>query len=314
MRVLVTGADGFVGKHLGRHLRAGGDEVLEVRGPDPGAPPAAGGAGAQGLEALDVLDAAAVARVVRAGAPEGIIHLAGWSSVAQSHVDPGKAFAVNALGTVHLLEAVRKHAPNARVLLVSSGEVYGNAAGEGPASERTEVAPVSPYAVSKLAAELAGSQYFRSYGVEVLCARPFNHLGAGQAAHFVVPSFARQLQAIRRGEAHARLEVGNLEPVRDFSHVTDVVEAYRLLLRSGIAGEVYNIASGAGRTIRSIVDELGALLGLAVEPTVVPERFRPAEIQSLVGDPSKLRALGWAPRHTVTEALRDVLLEVAAVA
>ena len=309
MRVLVTGADGFVGKHLSRHLRARGDDVFEVRGPDTGAATASDHADHAGL-GLDILDAGALARAVDEYRPEGIVHLAGWSSVAQSHADPAKAFAVNVLGTVHLLEAVRKHAAKARVVLVSSGEVYGKMPSGEKATEATPAAPVSPYAASKLAAEMAGVQFFHSYGIEAICARPFNHLGAGQAPHFVVPSFARQLQSIRRGDGNTRLEVGNLEPVRDFSHVADVVEAYRVLLRSGVAGEAYNIGSGHGRTIRSIVDELRALLGVEVEPTVVAERFRPAEIESLVGDASKLRALGWEPRHTVTEALREVLREV----
>ena len=302
MRILVTGADGFVGKHLCRHLRDDGAEVFELRGPETPGP-----------THVDLTDGPAVERVVRECQPEGVVHLAGFSSVAQSHADPARAFAVNALGTVNILAALRKSAPTARAVVVSSGEVYGRMAEGERATEATALDPLSPYAASKAAAETASVQFFRSYGLPVVVARPFNHLGSGQAAHFVVPSFARQLLAIRAGTIEPRLEVGNLEPVRDFSHVKDVVEAYRLLLLRGAPGEAYNVASGAGRTILSVLEELRTLVGVTVEPTVSPDRFRPAEIPYLVGDAAKLRALGWHPKRTVTEALHDVIQEVTAL-
>ncbi|WP_394838086.1 GDP-mannose 4,6-dehydratase [Pendulispora rubella] len=299
MRILVTGADGFVGKHLCRHLRDDGADVFELRGPETPGP-----------ANIDLTDGEAVARAVHEYRPEGVVHLAGFSSVAQSHADPARAFAVNVLGTVNILAALRKSAPAARTVVVSSGEVYGKISEGQHATETSPLAPSSPYAASKAAAETAAGQFFRSYGLPVVVARPFNHLGAGQAAHFVVPSFARQLLAIRTGKIEARLEVGNLEPVRDFSHVRDVVEAYRLLLLRGAPGEAYNVGSGTGRSILSVLGELRNLVGVDVEPTVSPERFRPAEIPYLVGDAAKLRALGWQPKRTVTEALRDVIEEV----
>ena len=180
-----------------------------------------------------------------------------------------------------------------------------------PGAPRRRIPSPLSRPAGKAAAEVAAAQFFRSYRRPVVCARPFNHLGAGQAPHFVVPSFARQLEAIRR-DPTVPLEVGNLEPIRDFSHVKDVVHAYRLLLERGVDGETYNVGSGVGRSIRSVLDELRPLSGVHKEPVVVPERVRPAEIPSLVGDIGKLRALGWEPRFTVTDALRDVVEEVRA--
>jgi GDP-4-dehydro-6-deoxy-D-mannose reductase len=300
MRTLVTGADGFVGTHLCAHLRAAGDEVVEVHGPH-GAHPSA--------LRMDLTDEAQVRAAVEEARPEGVIHLAGFSSVGQSHQAPGLALAVNALGTTYLLAALRATCPDARVLLISSGEVYGPVAPGTRASEDAPLVPTSPYSASKVAAELVGQQFQRSYGLPVVIVRPFNHLGRGQSPTFAIPSFAAQVRAIRQGHAQPLLQVGNLEPVRDFSHVADVVEAYRLLLQRGQPGAAYNVCSGTGRTLRSVLEELLALAGVHASVVVDPARLRPADIPSLVGDASRLRALGWRPRRTVTDALREVLDE-----
>ena len=301
MRVLVTGADGFVGRHLCNEFRRHGDEVFEVRGPSDAAE-------SPGIWSLDLLNGEGLARAVSTSKPEWIVHLAGASSVAESHQSPAKTFAVNTVGTVNVLDAVRVKAPDARVLVIGSGEVYGPVPFGERAREALPLLPTSPYAASKASAELAGFQFHRSYGVAAICARSFNHLGAGQAPHFVVPSFARQLTAIGKNASRA-IAVGNLEPVRDFSHVMDVVDAYRILLDRGAPGEAYNVCSGTGRSIRSILDELVKLSGAEATITVDPARFRPAEIPSLVGDPTKLKSLGWAPKRTTNEALREALEE-----
>jgi GDP-4-dehydro-6-deoxy-D-mannose reductase len=300
MRILVTGADGFAGRHLCELLSAAGDEVVEAHGPR------AEGVNSDALN-FDIADEAAVRAAVERARPEGLIHLAGFSSVARSHGNPARAFAVNALGTVNLLTAVRESAPAARVLLVSSAEVYGPVPEGACATEEQAPLPLSPYASSKWAAELSGLQFHRSYGMQVVVARPFSHLGEGQDPMFVVPSFAAQLRAIRQGKADRVLRVGNLEAIRDFCHVRDVAAAYRLLLTAGAAGQTYNVCSGTGRTIRAVLEEMLALSGLEVRIELDPARLRPADIPSLVGAPDKLRALGWEPKHSVTEALREVL-------
>jgi GDP-4-dehydro-6-deoxy-D-mannose reductase len=294
VRVLVTGAAGFVGRHLCDHLAASGDEPVPIGWP-------------AGERAVDVTDANAVRRAVEAARPDAVAHLAGVSSVAASHRDPSHAFAVNVLGAVHVLAAVQEVAPQARVLLVGSSEMYGAVPPGSRATEEWALRPLSPYAASKVAAEVAGFQFQRARGLAVISARAFNHLGRGQRTDFVVPSFAEQIAVIRRGKGEPVLRVGNLEAVRDFSHVADVVEAYRLLLQRGMPGEAYNVCSGEGHTIRAVLDRLLALAGVQARVEVDPSRFRPTELPSLVGDSGKLQRLGWRPRRSLDDALRDAL-------
>jgi GDP-4-dehydro-6-deoxy-D-mannose reductase len=301
MRVLVIGANGFVGPHLCRFLEESGDEVIRLNGP--------GGTRPQGPAPIDVRDARAVEDAVLGASPDAIVNLAGVSSVAQSHQDPSVTIEVNVLGALNVCAAARASTHSVRLLYVSSGEVYGAAAGERPATEQMISAPSSPYAASKVAAETLCFQFARSYGLHVVCARPFNHLGAGQAPTFAIPSFARQLKQAHEAGETAILGVGNLAPVRDFSHVEDVVSAYRVLLERGVPGEAYNICSGHGRSMRQILDELIELVGVSCDVRVDPAKLRPADIPHLVGSAAKLQALGWSPRRTVRDALKDVLSE-----
>jgi GDP-4-dehydro-6-deoxy-D-mannose reductase len=300
MRILITGADGFVGTHAARVFRDRGDEVVEMCG----SPRASTSASVT----VELRDSRAVRDAVAWAKPEGVLHLAGASSVARSHENPGEAFQINTLGTANLLDAIRRGAPKARVLIVSSGEVYG--ATDHVVTERDGTKPTSPYAASKLAAEIAVHQFVASYRLQAVIARPFNHLGRGQAPHFVVPSFVRQIQAIQES-GQGELLVGNIEAVRDFSHVLDVVNAYLLLLDRGVVGETYNVGSGVGRSIRSLLDELIEIAKVKVQLVVDPRRLRPVELPSLVGDSAKLRALGWKPVRSVTSALAEALSEAA---
>lgn len=296
MKILVTGSDGFVGRHLCPFLRTSGHDVIEPAG--PGAP-----------EGLQLTDAACVRSIVDRACPDAVIHLAAVSSVAESHREPARTFAVNALGTVHLLTAVRDVAPHARVLFVSSGEIYGRSASTNPIDEETALEPLSPYAASKAAGETMASQFHRSYGTDVLSVRPFGHIGRGQTAQFVVPSFAAQIAAIQRREAASVLRTGDLSPIRDFLHVDDVVSAYELLLRSGVAGTAYNLGSGRGRSVHSLLIEMLELTSVVARLEVDPARVRPVEIPVLIGDSTRLRALGWQPKREIRAALRDVLEE-----
>jgi GDP-4-dehydro-6-deoxy-D-mannose reductase len=299
MRVLVIGANGFVGPHLCRSLERAGDEVAALNG--------VGGAGPHPSGAIDVRDGPAVAQALERARPDAIVHLAGVSSVAYSHDHPVATFEINTLGALNVCLAMKAAAPAARLLYVGSGEVYGAVPDGAPATEQTALAPCSPYAASKVAAESACLQFARSYGLQVVCARPFNHIGAGQAPTFAIPSFARQLVLARQAGRGATLLVGNLEPVRDFSHVLDVVDAYRLLLLRGRSGETYNVCSGQGRSIRSMLDELVELAGVPADVRVDPAKLRPVDLPFLVGDATKLRALGWTPRLTTRDALTDLL-------
>src|SRR6266446_6465964 len=297
MRVLVTGAGGFVGRHLCEQLAAHGDEVIPIGWP------ASSGQGT--VKSVDVTDAGAVQDTVEAARPDAVVHLAGLSSVAASHRDPSPTFAVDALGAVHVLAAIERVAPRARLLLVGSSEMYGALEPGSRATEDLPLRPLSPYASSKVAAEIAGFQFHRGRGLAVISARPFNHVGRWQRSEFVVPSFAEQIASIRRGRTSAVLQVGNLDAVRDFSHVADVVEAYRVLVHRGEPGQAYNVCSGEGRSIRSVLERMIELAGVDVRIAVDPSRFRPNELPYLVGDPVKLRQLGWRPSRLLDDALRD---------
>ncbi len=305
MRVLVTGADGFVGGHLCEALEAAGDVVLPLCGSSHSRLVST----CAHAQVIDIRDPQAVREAVLRARPDAIIHMAAVSSVARSHSEPADTFEVNARGTLSLCLAARALESPVRVLLVSSGEVYGVVTND-LADEETRLAPLSPYAASKAAAEIVAFQFARSYGLHVVCARPFTHLGAGQAPTFAIPSFARQLVAVRQSGGSGTLSVGDLEPIRDFSHVRDVVSAYRLLLDRAPSGETYNVCSGEGRSVRSVLDELIELTQVTVDVRVDPSKLRPTEIPRLVGNPAKLHALGWTPRWTVRDALADVLAEV----
>lgn len=306
MRILVTGADGFVGARLVRRLLEAGHAVSGTVRP----PGDAGRALPEGVRSvpLELADTASVEAALRTGV-DAVVHLAAVASGADARQDPGEAWTVNAAGTARVAEALARggtagSAP--RLLLASTAEVYG----AGPARPRREtdaVAPCSPYAASKLGAEVAALEVGRRTGLHVVIARPFPHTGAGQDERFVIPAFARRLLAARATGA-AAVEVGNLEPVRDFLHVDDVVEAYVRLLEDGAAGEVYNIASGRGVTIREVFDRLAARLNVRAVPEVDARLVRAADVPHLVGDADKLRtATGWRPARSLDDALREVI-------
>jgi GDP-4-dehydro-6-deoxy-D-mannose reductase len=294
VKVLVTGADGFVGTHVVQALRARGDTVEACGGPG-------------GPAGLEIADAAAVLQRVEQSSPEGVIHLAGVSSVAWSHGNPLETHRVNVLGTMNLLQAIRAHVPSARLLLVGSGEEYGRLEQGERAAEDHILAPVSPYAASKVAVEVLARQYVATYGMAIILARPFNHVGSGQASNFVMPSFAEQLVRIARNADPPVITVGDLSPVRDFTHVLDVVDAYLLLLERGLPGEVYNVCSGEGWSIRAVLELLQQIAGTAAQIVVDPARLRPSEIPWLVGDPRRMESFGWTRRRPLRQALRDIL-------
>lgn len=290
MRVLVTGAGGFVGGRLVPRLRERGDHVAcwDVE--------------------VDVRDFESVAERLEALRPEAIVHLAALSFVPDTVADPEATLRVNYLGTRNVLEAAHRLAPEARVLVVSSGNVYGTARpGAGPFDETSPLRPGSPYARTKAAADLLARCYAER-GLDVVRARPFNHTGAGRPDSFVESSLARQLVEIERGRRSPALRIGNLESVRDFLHVGDVVDAYLRLLDRSVAASVYNVASGVGRSIGEIVEALRGLspAGADVRVEVDAERVRPTD--RAVGDARRLReATGWSPRVPFHDTLAELL-------
>jgi len=280
--IAVTGAKGFAGGHLLARL----------------------GARAISLDA-DVTDIDALTKAVAATSAESVVHLAAASSAGASWTDVGEAWRVNALGTVNLLDAVQSHAPDARVLLISTGDVYGQA-DELPTPETAPFRPTSPYAASKAAAELAADQFARA-GSEVVVARAFQHEGPGRDERFAVGSWAAQ---IARAEEAGRgtVLVGDLSPRRDITDVRDVVRAYEALLDPSVPAGPYNVASGHAVQMREVLEILVSLASCPIEIEEDPSRFRASEVTELSGDPSKLRAAtGWAPTIPLGQTLADAL-------
>lgn len=292
MRIWITGAAGFVGRRLTAALTAAGHTVIGVD------------------REVEITDAPRVARSLASARADAIVHLAAMSSPAGSLREPTPAARVNYWGTRAVLEAARSEAPNARVLLVTSGAVYGNSGvGAAPFRESDALAPPTPYARSKACADLLGAHYAER-GVDVVRVRPFNHTGPGQAPEFVAPAFARQVAAIAAGRSEPRIAVGNLDSVRDFLDVDDVVDAYQRLLDRGVPADAYNVASGVGRRIGDLLETLIELAGTRCAIEVDPARVRPTD--TAVGDASRVRAVtGWEPRVPWTDTLRRLLTAAA---
>lgn len=312
MKVLVTGADGFVGRWLIRRLLDDGREVYgAVR---PSDPPRNDGLTADERAQvrwlpLEINDAESVRHCVD-HPYDAVVHLAAVASGAAALRDPGAAWQVNAAGTARiahvLAEARRKDRADPVVLIVSTGEVYGRGTAT-PRRETDPTAPCSPYAASKLGGEEAGLEAWRRAGLRVIVARAFAHTGPGQDPGFVVPAFAQRLRFAKQIGAPV-VKVGNLEPIRDLLHVQDVVDAYVRLLAQGEAGEIYNVASGQGVSLKDLLFRMAELLGVRPIPEADPDLLRPADIPHLVGDAAKLRAAtGWSPRRSLDDTLRDVL-------
>ena len=301
--VLVTGAGGFAGPHAVRALVERGARVFGTGGPQPRGVPLAGWFNS------DLRDPESLMTAVAAARPDAVLHLAGQSSAARSFEHPTETFHVNALGTWFVLEALRVHAPRARVLMVTSGEIYGPHAEGTRIAEDGAVRPVSPYGLSKAAADAFGA-ISAERGQEVVRARSFGHTGPGQEARFVIPSMAGQIADIEAGKSAPRLAVGNLEVTRDISDVRDVARAYVALIERGVVGKAYNVCTGIGVRLTDVIARLATLARVPVTVEVDPARLRPADVPYLVGDPSAIaRDTGWTCEISLEQTLADVLLE-----
>lgn len=294
MRILMTGADGFVGQHLGYGLATSGHDLILVSGPAASSP----------LQ-VDLTNDAETVRLVNASRPEAIIHLAAQSSVGRSWQDPAGTLAVNTIGTVHLWKAAVACGVR-RFVYSSTAEVYG-AGSSMPLTEETPLAPRNPYGVSKAAAEQLIQQLHHQSCTELLILRPFNHIGPGQAPGFVVSDFVRQIGAVKANKADT-IRVGDLTPVRDFLDIRDIVEAYRVAVEKSDLQGVYNLCSGCGRSIQSVLADLMALAGVSCSIEQDSHLIRPVDTPLLVGDPARFRGVTeWTARYPWNETLRGVL-------
>jgi GDP-4-dehydro-6-deoxy-D-mannose reductase len=306
MRVLITGATGFAGRHLVSLCSSEGCAVTGL-----GRQPASLTelpAELDDYEACDLLDPEQAAAVVQAAAPERIFHLAAQASVARSWEDPVSAIHANLFSTLQLLEVVRRDAPEARVLVACSGEEYGRPEFL-PVTEEHPIRPQNPYALSKASVDMAAGLYSDAYGLRVVRTRAFNHAGPGQAPDYVVAHFARQ---VARAEAEGRegelvVTTGNVDVKRDFTDVRDVVRAYWLALEESEPG-AYNVCSGRPTAVSEILELLAAQTSLVLRQRTDPALLRERDVMEISGSHEKLkRATGWEPKLPLEQTVGDTL-------
>mgnify|MGYP000004578703 FL=1 len=288
-RVFLTGGAGFVATRMVEHL--------------------AGSAWQTHASSTDILDGEALQAELRQCQPDIVLHLAAQSHVPTSFREPELTARVNFDGTRSLLTALDQSGFAGALVFVGSGDMYGLVPEASlPIRETQTLRPRNPYAASKVAAEAWCMQHSLHCQYRIVMARAFNHIGRGQSAQFVLPAMAEQLVAIERGQRPPVLEAGDLDVTRDFTNVSDVLDAYLALAEKGAGGEVYNVCSGVEYRVRDLVEQMIALTGLPVAITHDPARFRRAEQARVVGDNRKLCAdTGWAPRVSMADSLREIL-------
>jgi GDP-4-dehydro-6-deoxy-D-mannose reductase len=310
MRILITGITGFVGSHLAEYALERGAEVFgSIRWRSK----------MEHMERLsdrvtliesDLRDLLSVRTVLEQAQPDYIIHLAAQSFVAASWKTPVETFYTNVISQMNLFEGMRQLGSSARFLVIGSSEEYGLVEPhELPIRETTPLRPLSPYAVSKVAQDLMGWQYFKSYGMHIVRARAFNHTGPRRGETFATSNFAKQIAEMEAGLREPVVQVGDLKPTRDFSDVRDIVRGYWLLLERGVPGEVYNLCSGLEWSIERV---LNFLIGKSSLPQIEirqdPARLRPSDVPVLRGSRQKIEsALGWRTTIPLEQTLTDLL-------
>ena len=311
--ILVTGISGFVGGHFTRYLlkENPGCEIHGVSRSVPAwdfFPDSRALQGDITFHQCDLLDAEKLAGILHETNPEYILHLASFSSVAESWTSPRHAFLNNTAAFLNIADTVRKQGLSTRILSVGSSEEYGIvASGDLPLVETRNPDPRNPYAVARVAEEHLARVFVQGYRQDICCTRSFNHIGPGQRDQYVVSSVAKQFAEIAAGKKKPVVQIGDGSIVRDFIDVEDVVRAYYAILERGTAGEVYNVCTGTGHSIRDIVDRLSAITGIQVSVSEDRTRIRPVDNPALVGSYEKLRkATGWAPEKSLDESLQTM--------
>lgn len=299
MKALITGSRGFVGRYLRNELENNGYHVVGLDILE----------GEKTVQA-DLLDLERLKEAISLIAPNIIIHLAGQANVARSWETPQRTMELNVIGAINLLEAVRAFNPAVRMVLVGSSDQYGALGDAGEmVSETLEMRPQTPYAVSKKAQEEIAGVYVQAYGMNICMTRSFNHGGAGQQEGFLIPDFASGIVHVERGLT-ACLHVGNLTSRRDFTHVRDVVRAYRLIAEKGQTGEVYNVGSGKTYSAGEILDKLCAMASCAIPVEQDPAKMRPSDTPVICCDHTKLTIhTGWHAEIPLEVILHDTLRE-----
>lgn len=298
-RALITGSQGFVGNYLRQELEK---NSYLVSGLDltPG----------HCVFVADLMDSAQVEQIIAKLVPDVIFHLAGQSNVAKSWAIPQKTLEINAIAAINLMEAVRKNIPACRLVMTGSSDQYGNLGEAGRLiSEKVKPKPQTPYAVSKQTQEEMARVYAQTYDMHICMTRSFNHAGAGQSKGFLIPDFASGIVAVERGEVSC-LRVGNLTARRDFTHVKDVVRAYRMIAELGQPGNIYNVGSGITYSAQEILDRLCSMAKCEIPVVQDPEKMRPSDTPVICCDHEKLTShTGWQPELSIDQMLEDALAD-----
>ena len=311
MKVLITGITGFAGSHLADYIldnlpdaqvfgmirwRSRMENILHIEDRIH-------------LIEADLKDMSALRKCLAEVQPDRIFHLAAQSFVPTSWICPAETFAINAIGQINLFEAILSLGISPKIQIAGSSEEYGLVnSNEVPMKETNPLRPLSPYAVSKVAQDLLGWQYFKSYGLKVVRTRGFNHTGPRRGEVFICSNFAKQIIEIEKKKREPIIYVGNLEAKRDFTDVRDMARAYWLSLEKGEEGEVYNLGTGKTYSIQEILDMLLAISKADVKIEIDPDRLRPSDVPILLSDSSKFRQLtGWEPQIPFSQSLQDLL-------
>lgn len=305
-RILITGVSGFVGYHLLSEYNNSGykNEVLGVDLMEPAFDIGANNS----FKKINLLNELKLNDLISDFKPDYVIHLASFSKVSESWKSPIESFKNNTNIFLNLIEAIRQNCPTSKLLSIGSSEEYGVVeAKQLPLKENNELNPNSPYSVARVSQEWMSKVYAKGYGIDVIITRSFNHYGIMQQDNFVLPSIVKQLCEIKKDKKSAVISVGNIEVVRDFIHVKDVVAAYLHLLKNGKSGEVYNICTGRGVSLREVINIISDKLELTPEILINKELYRPNDNPIIIGDNTKLRSIGWSPKITLEEGLEELI-------
>jgi GDP-4-dehydro-6-deoxy-D-mannose reductase len=310
-KYLITGFNGFVSRHFVNFLEKNRENIL-VLGVD--VQPCDWDLSNYGnvtvkFVQMDLLDQRSLEACIAPFQPDFILHLASYSSVQFSWANPSLSFTNNMNIFLNLLEVVRKTTPKSRILSIGSSEEYGNVSTDMiPLREESPLNPVSPYAVARVSQELLSKVYCQGFGLDIVMTRSFNHIGPGQKDIFVISSFARQLVEIKKGAKEAKLLTGDISVIRDFLDVRDVVQAYAKLFQHGKTGEVYNVCSSEGHTLREIITMMCDILHVEAELETDPKLLRPSDNQIIIGSNEKLvQSTGWHQDIALRTSLADTI-------